>query len=1227
MLRWTLRILLALIVLFVAAAVGLHFVLRSDWLGERVLTGASGQLGLSVGAQSFATGWGGRTTLRAVTVRMPLRDEEFLSAERIELAHTAVPLLLLGRPMRIHAVEIEGPVVNVRQYANGGWNVQDVWARVKASLPARGRQSREVRLPHIVLHNASVRITEPNETTQTVSPVEFDGHREGPLLWAFALHAEPFARAEGRLVVGGDWRHEMGFAIQGIGPLVRRIAQRDLTPVQISGRWRGNVVQSAVAGTLHLDQSTVGPAVLGGEVHLEAKADHVTVAPRGLTVNEPNRAGEPVQLTGGAVEVSREQLVLAELAGQAGRLAGYVDGRWDWGARRGPFCGSWVVAGPDGSAPYQGTYQVSLRSPPEGRQEAEASLTAQAQTPLGSWRIAFEVAGAAADWPASQWRVALPTLSWSRNGREVDLSGAAARIDLQWPQVRLVSLEVPQAKQVHATARFDADTRRWSAELALEQLRLAALGADGLDLRLRAAGDARVAQVSELRLAQGEKLVTAQGEFSFPQAELRNVHLAADWPAQTPSAGPTSESARPAASAAPEIRHVVTADLESPTRFIALGGPSDPGAQSAMRDPPALSPAPPAAISSSAPRVSPAGLPADRQGRWHLETGVAGQLRPVALTATGTLTGQNIALGQRLVERLEVPVQANVDARQIHLATEPFDWLGGSWQLRGRHQFANRWTRLSVSATGLSVEAAARLAGLPAGARGRGQAELQLVMPRFDLHHAAAVGSWSAQDVDIPPLAAEQAHGSLRIADGLVRLDDIQLEQQGGSALASLEFHLDNPQVLSTELRTEAWPVRFANGAWALQADAQAKLSVNVARRTADGQARLAGRVLWNDRPLADLHLSTLVQGQTLDVRELHVETLGGTVAGTARLPLARWTNSVADLRWQGVEPSRLAAWQPPLERFQGRLSGALTVAPTGQAHAPEPLGFVLDVNAPGGHFGPAAIDAGRFHGYLGPKRLLLDEAEVRALDGWFRGRARVSIHPGGYYGAVTADFRELSLDQLAHLLAPNAGAYAGRLSGSATLLPAVAAGPESAVGDQASEGLADQRSGAGGPPAALRIAGRTVRLGGEARLHLTESDLANNSIVRTLYNTLSLRFGVQEPAGTGTVRLRFEGPALVVPSVVYFNRGVEIRGAATLADWSRGGASPLTGYAVGSSHILQGLPLPGVGALDKLLASLQTGAASVQIAGSLAQPRVTLVPLPEILIPFRNLLWAQLRE
>jgi hypothetical protein len=463
MLRWTLRILLALMIL-TAVAVGIvQLVLRSAWLGERALAQASTRLGLEVSAKSFTTGWRGVTTLTDLTVRMPpllpeaqgsldaagrgapgqsvgvSSGEAIVSADRLRLRHTGVVPLLFGRPLRVRSVELDRPTVDLREDKTGRWNAQDAWARIEASIAPRGGDDQSMLLPRIVVHQAVARITAADGKTQTVSPIEFAGRAQERLLWRFDLQAPPLVNLAGRLSPGGDWSHEVVFTARELGPLVRAVSGRPLTPVEATGRWAGRIQEGALDGTLTLGRLALGPLVVQGAAQIAARPEHIVVEPRGLEVSEPNIAREPVQLADGTVEVSRERVAWSALAAKMGAFGAQADGHWNWAAWRGESSGSWTAAWPERSERYDGTWQASLGSPPEGRKEGAATVTAQAQTPLGLWHVRADVRGAGTTWQTSQWQIRVPTGAWSRGERHVDVTGATAHVDLQWPAIELTS--------------------------------------------------------------------------------------------------------------------------------------------------------------------------------------------------------------------------------------------------------------------------------------------------------------------------------------------------------------------------------------------------------------------------------------------------------------------------------------------------------------------------------------------------------------------------------------------------------------------------------------------------------------------------------------------------------------------------------------------------------------------------------------------------------------------
>ncbi len=580
--------------------------------------------------------------------------------------------------------------------------------------------------------------------------------------------------------------------------------------------------------------------------------------------------------------------------------------------------------------------------------------------------------------------------------------------------------------------------------------------------------------------------------------------------------------------------------------------------------------------------------------RWHLKAGMSGRIHPLAIVIEGDLTGRNVPVGKQMVPRVMIPIRANAGDEQVQVTTDPFELLSGRWQLAGRHELSSGLTQVNMVVDELSLKAAAGIAGSPFASEGTVNAQLQLAVPGVQIEQAVATGKWTAEDIRIPPLEAEKARGRIRIGGGLARCEDIELEQGNGRAHANMEFRLSRPQDVIVEFTTESWPVRFEEHPLAILADSHANLHVDVIRRMVEGQMRLSGRAWFRDRDFARVRLDALVDGRTLEVQDLYVETLGGSVEGAARIVLDHWGDSTANLTWQEIQPRSLEQLWPQFHKCVGEVSGRLVVEQTSEQSRPlGPMRFMVEAHAAGGRYGPAEVSGCHVVGYLDGNRMVINDGTVEAFGGRINARGSVSRHALAYHASAITDFNSLDLDQLVHVVDPNAREHIGLVTGRISLLSSL-----------------DQRT-----------------LSGQGDIRLTRSDLIDNRAIAMLYSALNLNIGGREPKGTGRIQVLLEGSSLTIPSFEYFNRGIEIRGAGRIGDVYAGDESPVKGYAVGSTRVFKGISLPGVRSLDRLMASLQSGAAAVQIAGTLDDVEVKTIPLPSISGDLRRLLWAQLRE
>jgi hypothetical protein len=137
-------------------------------------------------------------------------------------------------------------------------------------------------------------------------------------------------------------------------------------------------------------------------------------------------------------------------------------------------------------------------------------------------------------------------------------------------------------------------------------------------------------------------------------------------------------------------------------------------------------------------------------------------------------------------------------------------------------------------------------------------------------------------------------------------------------------------------------------------------------------------------------------------------------------------------------------------------------------------------------------------------------------------------------------------------------------------------------------------------------------RLFGKGQLELTNSDLVKLPVVDVLYGALKIASG-RDDTGSGTARLSLTGETLELTSLRYFNRGVEVILRGEAFDISEGGDSVVSGVGIGFIRPLQDVDLPLADYLDRLFAGAQTGAASVQVSGTLAEPQANVVPLADV--------------
>ncbi len=1141
--RWTLRILGGIVVLVLLAALAVQVLFWTDLPRRWILDAASQYTGWVVQADAVAPSWWGHTSLRHVTLRRPLEREDFFSVDAVEVSHRSVLGLLVWRSLGLASVRIEGPQFYVRRTPDQQWNVSEA---LGGTLGAGGRRGNlaGVRLPQVRIEGASVHITDANNQSTVIGPFAFEGVRQKGRAWAFTLTSGPAAprstqpavEVRGVLVADKEASHAADFRIEPNETWVTALTGRDLGPFHVRGHWEGRVQKTGVVGTVRLEPSNVGPVTLVGTTRITQAPGGVKFSPERMAVSWPALEGRQIRISGGNVTAGNKRIDFEGVQSELSALGVQLTGQWNLSTESGEMTASWATRLP-GKGEHNGVSRITIKSPAVGRKEAHLATTLAGQSVLGAWRIVAQTQASGATWRQSRWRTTLTEGTWLWRSRQVNLDGAAADVALEWPVVSLINLGLPGAARVQAAAEYDISKRRWSTRLAAQGLHVTSEPTARLDLRLDAQGSDQNVAVSEFHVAQGADSLTASGQLALPACEIRNGRVQARWQqaAETPG-----------------------------TR---------------------------------------------KPGQWSCDANIAGPANPLRLKVKAAVTGSDVLVGRRVTPRLEIPFQGDIDSEQVTIQTERFELFGGQWQARAQHQIEQPLTHVSATVEDLPVQAGAEMAGLDVKCEGSARAQIELAVPNLDMRQSRAQGTWDVNQLSIPPLKARQAHGRLLIGGGLVQFDDTELVERAGKARGGMHFALDQPHVLFISFATSKWPMEWLEsdrgtpGAasedsqaqrLAVLLDSKADIQLDLSKGSTDGEGWFSGQLLCAGQAVGQTGASVSLRDGVLEVSDLTGDFLGGSVEGSARIPLSQWTAGSGKLQWRDVQLSRLGGCWPLLGRLEGTSSGALEAIETkGRVRPLEPVRLELRTSFANGHIGAAQFDECRASAFLGRRRLLVDKFDMDLCGGRVSAWGQLSPHTGILSLSLGMDFNDVDLNQLARAVGAEGTKIKGKLAGQGTLITAT-----------------DWR-----------------QLNGEARLHVKHSDLGENPIIRTLFDALSLNLGSAKPEGTGELNIRFSGARVAFPSFVYFNQGVEVRGAGQIDDFHLGKASPIQGYAVGSTRVLKNVQLPGISELDRLMATLQSGAATVIVKGTLGKPEAKIVPLPEVQGALRYLLWQQLRE
>ncbi|HEV2292713.1 MAG TPA: hypothetical protein VGR35_02595 [Tepidisphaeraceae bacterium] len=1163
--RWSLRILIAVVVLLIVVIAVTQAVLSLTTVPDRiVLSGVQQQLGLRMTASSVDAGWFGKTVLKDVTLSLPLAEESLLATPELRVKHTWLPILLVTRKLVIDRLTLDDAQLVVRQDATGRWNLQDVvelLARTGGKQQADATSNRRSgpKLPGLVLHNATLSVTDKSGKTATLAPLEFTGLPEGLLVWRYEATAGSILQAVGQLSPGFEWKHQVRFEVNDAGELLKPWVGELADPLNVAGRWEGQLQAGQAVGRLTLAKLQAMGAEVSGVVRARAGGGAAVIEPQKLTVTTSQKMLPKIQIASGAIELTGSTVRARRVQVSALNGMAQVDGRWAMNQEVGEINATWDEIVQAGGVRHGGRLAASVTNT-LGNRTVTADLATHGTVRGGQWDAEVKLTGGGREWNQMRWTLAAPVLSWKGPPREVVLDGLVAKIITRGKVLELTSVELPSAERVRGNGKIDVEAQAWSVDLSGRGWPLPRLPESTLEFRLDAAGDFIRYKLNELFLQSGDMQVSGNGFYDRELPKPLDLTL--------------------------NVRHVTSATTES-----------DPTIRGTLR---------------AQARV--------KGVAWPLDVGLTGKVfgealrvkghvvGDVAIDVEGSITREHASITSNELEVLggqwslvgtwigkENLARLNVRVRDLPLAQvgaaagrhDVAGTLDGKWTFnlpdldRARLTASGGFEARGVEVAGFPVE---RIVGQMTMKDGRIDAapvELTQGAGKATANVSVALAAPKKPTIGLTasewPINLPAAGAALKLsAETKLNLDLATRSATGPLSATADVIYREEPL---GQARVAAELSGHSGTLKSLEADAFGGTAAGSASFSLDAPLATTGQLTWSDIDAAQI--------AKLFPR---LEGLAGRFGGKAKLAPATDPRALEPLRLDIVLDSYGGSYRDaPIG--DGTLTAFMNYE-MGEAKVPgvgDRFRIVL---------GDRAYDPERGDGQEGP-------SFIRFGDGIVRIWGRLTRHRGVRQpaGQITLDLDRLSVDQLVHVGAPDADPMPGRLSGTLNLYGSL---------DFDGSGVDLSRlSGLG----SLRITDSD----------LANFDVFTFLYERM--NVLNWGSDKPQLRGQGSVDLRFEADTLYLSNIRYFNRGTEIRANANVRRVFRLPYSPLEGTAVGSVRPFSSLKLPLLADVDDVLAVLQSDVTPAVVGGTVKEPTVKLVPFGEIGASMRSLLLGDVRD
>ncbi len=493
------------LVLAVFALLAIEIVRRSDLPRRLMVEALQKQTGLRVEVGGASVGWSGRSTVRDVTVRLPLDDSTIFKAPVVHVTHSGLLMLLATRDPGVTEVTIERPAIHMVEDANGAWTLVRAVDIVRATWPPA--QAGAAPIPRVSVTDGAVHLRRQGHKEITL-PLALRITPDGSLVG----HVEATlggAEVAGR-VTTATWDQSFDIKAADFDPIIALWLDDVPGGVSIDAHWEGRPRGGAISGDLTLRDLSAGEYGLSGRMAVSTDAGGVVFRASDLAVRSSSLPAGSVEVTDAVVRIEDGAVICERLTAASDGTHANIRGAWRAESSTASVVVDWSG---DTQAQHSGHAEIAARLPKVGGPSVSGTFETTGGIGTFSWRTRATIEASGPDWAHLSAGIESPVLSLELDGEPLEFSNLRAGLQLDWPTLTVASLSLPNAATTSGRGAINLDELSWWIDLHLTGVNDTRIASAPATVSAKAKGDARRVQVETLEVSIARGGISLNGDY------------------------------------------------------------------------------------------------------------------------------------------------------------------------------------------------------------------------------------------------------------------------------------------------------------------------------------------------------------------------------------------------------------------------------------------------------------------------------------------------------------------------------------------------------------------------------------------------------------------------------------------------------------------------------------------------------------------------------------------